>query len=259
MAQKPDYYEVLGVSKTATEADIKQAHQKLVLRFHPDRHRAKSEEDKKKFLDEKITSKSVRDAVTSMEGFVQLLTEAEKVLTDKSKRMTYDSYGHQGLENLANGKSSGTGQSWADAAGPIKPMRTYSEDDTFSFFDKVAERNGNSSTGGADDGLSAEERRARNREARRNRRNGGNSNSDFTVQTPVEQPVQSVTAPQADFNTAVKDVEKATDKMRAANQNGATIPLDALERFRDNLQDFMGEVDKAIAQAKKAPKNGFNR
>ena len=123
----------------------------------------------------------------------------------------------------------------------------------------MAERNGNSSNGGADDGVSAEERRARNREARRNRRNGGNSNSDFTVQTPVEQPVQSVTAPQADFNTAVKDVEKATDKMRAANQNGATIPLDALERFRDNLQDFMGEVDKAIAQAKKAPKNGFNR
>lgn len=256
MAQKPDYYEVLGVAKTATEAEIKQAHQKLVLRFHPDRHRAKSEDDKKKFMDEKISSKTVRDAVTSMEGFVQLLTEAEKVLTDKSKRMTYDSYGHQGLENLANGKSGGTGQSWADAAGPVKPMRTYSEEDTFSFFDKVADRNGSGNA--ADDGLTSEQRRAKAREARRNRRNGG-SNSDFTVETPVEQPVQSVTAPQADFNGAVKDVEKATDKMRAANQNGAAIPLDALERFRDNLQDFMGEVDKAIVQAKKAPKNGFNR
>lgn len=258
MAQKPDYYEVLGVAKTATEAEIKQAHQKLVLRFHPDRHRAKSEDDKKKFLDEKISSKSVRDNVTSMEGFVQLLTEAEKVLTDKSKRTTYDSYGHQGLENLANGKSSGTGQSWADAAGPTQPMRTYSEDDTFSFFDKVAERNGNASNV-ADDGLTSEQRRANAREARRNRRNGGNSNSDFSVQPPVEQPVQSVTAPQADFNAAVKDVEKATDKMRAANQNGAVIPLETLERFRDNLQDFMGEVDKAIVQAKKAPKNGYNR
>lgn len=249
MAQKPDYYEVLGVAKTATEAEIKQAHQKLVLRFHPDRHRAKSEDEKQKFLDEKIPSKSVRAAVTSMESFVQLLTEAEKVLTDAGKRMTYDSHGHQGLENLANGKSAGTGQSWADAAGPVKPMRTYSEDDTFSFFDKVAERNGYNS-GGNDDGLTSEQRRARAREARRNRRNSGNG--DFVPETPVEQPVQPVTAPQADFKTA-------TDKLRAANQNGVVIPLETLEQFRENLQDFMGEVDKAIAQAKKAPKNGFNR
>jgi len=256
MAQKPDYYEVLGIAKSATEAEIKQAHQKLVLRFHPDRHRAKSEEEKQKFLDEKIPSKNVRAAVTSMEGFVQLLTEAEKVLTDAGKRMTYDSYGHQGLENLANGKSGGTGQSWADAAGPVKPMRTYSEDDTFSFFDKVAERNGSHNSGG-DDGLTAEQRRAKAREARRNRRNGGNG--DFAAETSAEQPVQPATAPQADFNGAVKDVEKATDKLRAANQNGAVIPLETLERFRENLHDFMGEVDKAIAQAKKAPKNGFNR
>ncbi len=257
MAQKPDYYEVLGVAKTATEAEIKQAHQKLVLRFHPDRHRAKSEDDKKKFLDEKITSKSVRAAVTSMEGFVQLLTEAEKVLTDSGKRMTYDNYGHQGLENAANGKSAGTGQSWSDAAGPTKPLRTYSEDDTFSFFDKVAERNGNSS-GGFDDGLTPDQRRAKAREARRNRR-GGNSNSDFAINTPVEQPVQPVSTPQADFTAAVSEVKNASDKMRTANQSGVTLPLETLERFRENLQDFMGEVDKAIAQAKKAPKNGYNR
>jgi len=258
MAQKPDYYEVLGVAKTASEAEIKQAHQKLVLRFHPDRHRAKSEDDKKKFLDEKITSKAVRDAVTSMEGFVQLLTEAEKVLTDKSKRTTYDSYGHQGLENLASGKSSGTGQSWADAAGPVTPMRTWSEDDTFGFFDKVAERNGNSS-GVVEDGLTSEQRRAQAREARRSRRNGNTSNSDFPVARPVEQPVQPVTAPQADFKAAVKDVAQASDKIRVANQNGVILPLETLERFRENLQDFVGEVDKAIAQAKKGPKNGYNR
>src|SRR5690606_30650314 len=134
------------------------------------------------------------------------------------KRRTYDSHGHQGLENLASGKSAGTGQSWADAAGPIKPMRTYSEEDTFSFFDKVAERNGYSS-GVGDDNLTAEERRARAREARRNRRNRGNGDFMSSSQ-PEERPVQSPTAPQADFNVVSDDVKNATDKLRAANQNG---------------------------------------
>lgn len=254
MAQKPDYYEVLGVDKKASEADVKKAYQKVVMMFHPDRHRAKSDAEKKAFLDEKIKSADVRAAVSSMENFVQLASEAEKVLTDQGKRMTYDSYGHKGLENAASGRSGGQGQSWADAAGPVK-MKTYDEDSVFDFFDKATERSNKGSTGN-DDGLTPEQRRANARDARRNRRNRGNDDFEAPVQ---EQPVQTPVAPQADFKSAVSDVKSASEKLRNANQNGAVIPLDTLEAFRDNLADFMKEVDTAITQAKKAPKSDYKR
>lgn len=255
MAQKPDYYEVLGVDKKATEPEIKKAYQKVVMMFHPDRHRSKSDAEKKAFLDEKIKSPDVRAAVSSMENFVQLASEAEKVLTDKGKRLTYDSYGHKGLENAAAGRSGGQGQSWADAAGPVK-MKTYSEESTFDFFDKASERI-RKEAAVDDDGLTPEQRRANAREARRNRRNRGNGD-DFEANVQ-EQPVQTPVAPQADFKSAVSDVKNASDKLRSANQSGAVIPLDTLEAFRDNLADFMKEVDTAITQAKKAPKSDFKR
>ena len=236
MAQKPDYYEVLGIDRTATEAEIKKAYQKVVMTCHPDRvkHSTKlSEPEKEKALER-----------------FKYATEAEKILTDSTKRTTYDNYGHKGLDNLANGKSSGTGQSWADAAGPVKP-KVYDEEDTMSFFENRAERNRATANDTPDDGLTSEQRRERAREERRRNRRGGGDNTSSGSSTPA--------APQADFQQAVQNVGDAADKMRSANQNGIAIPLDKLEAFRDNLQDFMKEVDTAIAQAKKPPKNGYNR
>jgi DnaJ-class molecular chaperone len=62
------YYDLLGIKKTATQAEIKQSFRKLALRYHPDKNR-NSEESKKKFLQ---------------------IVEAYEVLSDEMSRKTYD-------------------------------------------------------------------------------------------------------------------------------------------------------------------------
>src|SRR5690606_18692622 len=121
----------------------------------------------------------VRQSVDTLENYMQLLDEARGVLEDPSKRTTYDNYGHKGLENLASGKSAGTGQTWEQAAGPVQ-RKVYSEGDTMDFFDKIAERNRRDNGSSAnDDGLTSEQRRERARQERRNRRNRDNNGGGF--------------------------------------------------------------------------------
>jgi molecular chaperone DnaJ len=72
---KRDYYEVLGLTKTAAEQEIKSAYRKLALKYHPDRnHGSKDAEDKFKEA-----------------------AEAYAVLADADKRRMYDRFGHAGL------------------------------------------------------------------------------------------------------------------------------------------------------------------
>lgn len=73
---KRDYYEVLGINKTADEAAIKRAYRSLAMRFHPDRNPGDAE------------------AVKHMKE----INEAYAVLSDSHKRRLYDTYGHAGLE-----------------------------------------------------------------------------------------------------------------------------------------------------------------
>ncbi len=75
MANKRDYYEVLGVSKTATDAEIKKAYRSLAKKYHPDMNKAADAEEKFKEVQ-----------------------EAYEVLSDASKRQTYDQFGHAGME-----------------------------------------------------------------------------------------------------------------------------------------------------------------
>ncbi|MDD4223427.1 MAG: molecular chaperone DnaJ [Candidatus Cloacimonetes bacterium] len=73
---KRDYYEVLGVPKTADEAEIKKAYRKLAMQFHPDKN-----------PDNKAAEDKFKEA-----------SEAYEVLSDKDKRQIYDQYGHAGID-----------------------------------------------------------------------------------------------------------------------------------------------------------------
>ncbi len=71
-----DYYEILGVSRTATQVEIKKAYRKLAMKYHPDRNPGDKEAEEK---------------------FKQI-NEAYQVLSDEEKRAIYDRYGKEGLE-----------------------------------------------------------------------------------------------------------------------------------------------------------------
>ena len=75
MAEKRDYYEVLGVPKTASADEIKSAYRKLAMKWHPDRN-PDNPEAKAKF---------------------QEASEAYEVLSNPEKRQRYDQFGHQGV------------------------------------------------------------------------------------------------------------------------------------------------------------------
>ena len=81
---KRDYYEVLGVDKNASEADIKSAFRKLAKKYHPD----------------------VSKEPDAAEKFKEA-QEAYAVLSDASKRQQYDQYGHAAFENNGYGNASG--------------------------------------------------------------------------------------------------------------------------------------------------------
>ncbi|MET3889624.1 molecular chaperone DnaJ [Bosea sp. OAE506] len=78
---KRDYYEILGVSKTASEAELKSAFRKLAMGCHPDRH----------------------PGDTAAEAKFKELNEAYQVLSDSQKRGAYDRYGHQAFEQGGGG------------------------------------------------------------------------------------------------------------------------------------------------------------
>ena len=82
---KRDYYKVLDVPKTATEAEIKKAYRRLAMNYHPDRHPTDREAEE-----------SFKEA-----------KEACEVLTDPHKRAAYDQYGHPGVEAASRAGAAG--------------------------------------------------------------------------------------------------------------------------------------------------------
>ncbi|MEO0004404.1 MAG: molecular chaperone DnaJ [candidate division WOR-3 bacterium] len=75
---KRDYYEVLGVSRNATQEEIKSAYRRLAKEYHPDRNPENRKEAEEKFKE---------------------LSEAYEVLADPEKRRIYDTYGHEGVSS----------------------------------------------------------------------------------------------------------------------------------------------------------------
>ena len=78
---KRDFYEILGVERTATDQDIKSAYRKMALKFHPDRNPG-----------DKAAEESFKEAA-----------EAYAVLADGDKRARYDRFGHAGVAGASGG------------------------------------------------------------------------------------------------------------------------------------------------------------
>ncbi|MGA2389860.1 MAG: molecular chaperone DnaJ [Candidatus Sulfotelmatobacter sp.] len=82
---KRDYYEVLGVTRTVTDVELKSAYRKLAMQWHPDRN-PNNPDAEEKFKE---------------------VTEAYAILADTDKRSLYDRYGHAGVGNAAAGAAAG--------------------------------------------------------------------------------------------------------------------------------------------------------
>ncbi|WP_456416236.1 molecular chaperone DnaJ [Thiolapillus sp.] len=101
---KRDYYEVLGVSRTATSVEIKKAYRKLAMKYHPDRNSGEDGEQAEiKFKEAK---------------------QAYEVLSDDQKRAAYDQFGHAGVEGASgmgggSGGFGGAGGSFSDIFGDV--------------------------------------------------------------------------------------------------------------------------------------------
>ena len=87
MADKRDYYEVLGVDKNADDATLKKAYRKLAKKYHPD----------------------VNPGDKEAEAKFKEATEAYSVLSDADKRRQYDQFGHAAFENGGGGGAGGFG------------------------------------------------------------------------------------------------------------------------------------------------------
>jgi molecular chaperone DnaJ len=96
---KRDYYKVLDVPRTATEAQIKQAYRRLAMKYHPDRN-PNDREAEERFKEAK---------------------EASEILTDTQKRALYDQHGHAGIEAAARGAGRGgfSSDAFSDIFGDV--------------------------------------------------------------------------------------------------------------------------------------------
>ena len=81
MSNKKDYYKILGVTKSATAAEIKKAYHQLAMKYHPDRN-----------PDNKEAETKFKEAAAAYE-----------VLSDTEKRQKYDQFGHDAYENMQQG------------------------------------------------------------------------------------------------------------------------------------------------------------
>ena len=87
MAEKRDYYEVLGVDRNASSEEIKKAYKKMAIKYHPDKNPGNKEAEEK-----------FKEAA-----------EAYAVLSDADKKAKYDRFGHAGVDGAGPDFSGGFG------------------------------------------------------------------------------------------------------------------------------------------------------
>ncbi len=123
MAEKQDYYQLLGIARNAGETEIKKAYRQLALKFHPDRNPGDKQAEQK----------------------FKEINEAYEVISDPKKRAAYDQYGHAGVSSSA-----------ASSGGGFEGFQDFTSGvfgDLFSdIFGESASNRGNSRRGGSQRG-----------------------------------------------------------------------------------------------------------
>jgi curved DNA-binding protein len=129
MTTKNDFYDILGLTKSATAADIKSAYRKKALEWHPDRHQGSDKEEAERKFKE--------------------INEAYQVLSDSNKKSAYDNYGHDafspggaGARGGGNPFAGGFGgqqgpftYSWSTSGGQQNPFGNMDFGDPFDIFE----------------------------------------------------------------------------------------------------------------------------
>ena len=114
---KKDYYEILGISKASSEAEIKAAYRKLARKHHPD----------------------IDKSAGAAEKFKEV-SEAYQVLSDPQKKQTYDQFGHAAFDRSAGFGGAGTGgyrsYSWS-SGGPNIQFDFGGFEDPFDLFEQI--------------------------------------------------------------------------------------------------------------------------
>jgi molecular chaperone DnaJ len=94
---KRDYYEILGVAKGVSEAELKKAYRRVAMKYHPDRN-----------PDDKDAEEKFKEA-----------SEAYEILSDANKRAAYDQYGHAGVEGAGGMGGGFSGGGFSDIFGDV--------------------------------------------------------------------------------------------------------------------------------------------
>ena len=92
-----DYYEILGVARTATKEEIKKAYRKLAIQFHPDKNKG-----------DKAAEEKFKEA-----------KEAYEMLSDPQKRAAYDQFGHAAFDPAMGGGAGGFGADFGASMSDI--------------------------------------------------------------------------------------------------------------------------------------------
>src|SRR3989344_4711831 len=135
MSSKNDYYDLLGVTKTSSVQEIKNAYRKKALEWHPDRHQGGDKEEAERKFKE--------------------INEAYQILSDPSKKSAYDNYGHDafspgGMGSRGGGNPfAGGGQgspftyTWSSGGGQQNPFGNTDFGDPFDIFESFFGGGGN--------------------------------------------------------------------------------------------------------------------
>jgi DnaJ-class molecular chaperone len=129
MTAKSDYYDILGVTKSASADELKKAYRKQALEWHPDRHRG---------ADKEVAEKRFKE-----------INEAYQILSDPQKKAAYDQFGHQAFEpgggfgrTAPGGPFAGQGGQWGPftytyttSGGDGSPFAGFDFRDPFDIFE----------------------------------------------------------------------------------------------------------------------------